>query len=179
MMKRVYFGDMEILAAFMFNAATHGKSSLAALHYEQAKELLHEFAQYDEIDICSIDLEPEDWNGYDKEYYVTLTGEFGIELYIEKAYDVDYERYLKYEDDYVILAGEANSKIIKQNFNNACISYEAIFDGDDIDCEDCDLCACACEDEYEDDIVHYEIDRCGKHYEGTISLNELLDMIKD
>lgn len=182
-MKRVYFGNMELLAAYMLDIAAEKESVMAVLYYDEAKELLHELAKYDDIDVHSIYLEPEDWGGYTQEYYITLSGKYGIELYVEQGYDSQKERYLNYESDHVILSGDANSQVARMNLTEHAETYEAVFDDDDIDCDDCDLCICSCSCESDDNdgdgVVHFDIDINENHYEGTISLGELFDMLKD
>ena len=186
-MNRIYFGDIKHLAAYMLDNAEKNKSVMAVLFYDKAKELLRELAKYDDIDIHSVYLEPEEWSGYSKEYYITLSGYFGLELYVEQGYDSKKERYLNYESDFVVLSGDASSQVARMNFIERASTYEAVFGDDDLACDDCDLCACSrscggasCDDIHDDGgTVHFNIDMNGNRYEGTISLNELFDILYD
>lgn len=175
-MKRVYFGTMEELAEFMFIEAIGGHSALAVLFYDEAKELMRELLRCDEIDAYGIEIHPAEWDGYDKEYYITLSDD--LDLFVEKAYQADRDRYLGFEDDCLILGSGVNSKIITKNMAEHAAVYEAVFaDDEELDCGDCDLCACDCEHCKEDDddaVIHYEINLNGSHCSGTTTLGKFL-----
>lgn len=181
-MRRVYFKNMRVLAAFMFEEAAEKESVMAVFHYDKAVELLHELAKYDEIIPHSIHLEPEDWDGYSKEYYITLSADSELSLYIEQAYNREQGIYLGYETDCLILDGDASSQIARKNMAEHACTYEAVFEEDDVGREDCDMCACCCGDEEEfedDDLVRFDIGINDNHYSGTIPLLLFLEMFKD
>jgi len=174
-MKRVYFGTMKELAEFMFTEAVGGHSAITALFYDEAKELMRELLKYDEVDAYGIEIHPEEWEGYNKEYYITLSDD--LTLFVEQAYQKDKDRYLSFEHDCLILGSGVNSKIALKNEAEHAPVYEAVFEGDeDFDCSDCELCACDCEhcEDNDDAVIHFEINMNGSHYNGTTTLGKFL-----
>lgn len=174
-MKRVYFGTMEKLAEFMLTEAICGHSVSAALFYDETKELMRELLKYDEVDAYGIEIHPTEWDGYNKEYYITLSDE--LDLFVEKAYQEDKDRYLGFEVDCLILGPGVNSKIALKNEAEHAPVYEAVFEGDeDFECSDCDMCACDCEHCEDDDdaVIHFEINMNGSHYNVTTTLGKFL-----
>ena len=142
-MKRIYFGDISNLAAFMINEVDKNHSVSAVFHYQDACELLRELLKYDDVKPNFIQLEPEDWDGYDKEYSVDLNDFGTLELSVEPVYDRKKERYLYYYCDCLILGSDVNSTITKFNDAESCDTFEAVFETDEeIGCSDCDYCVC-------------------------------------
>lgn len=158
-MKRLYCGDIETLAEFMVNCASEKKTAVAAMFYDKAKELLREIVRYDEVDISLIEIEPVDLDGYEKEYYITVSGEFGLEVYVDKAMNRSRGEYLGIEADYLILDSGASNKIINANYTGDAVVYEAVFKADaDVKCQDCDLCIYDCSEETSTDSEKEEDD---------------------
>lgn len=178
-MKRVYFGTMEELAAFMASEAEEKRSSVAVLFYDEAKELLRELLMYEEVDLNSAELRSPEWDGYNKEYYITLTPE--LDLFVEQAVGENGD-YLGFEDDCLILGAGASSAIITKNYAEHAAIYEAVFaDDEDFDCGECDLCASDCDKCENDDsaTIHFEITTDGAHYKGTTTLGRFLEAFLD
>lgn len=141
-MKRVYFGSVENLAEFMVGNAQEKRSTIVALFYDDALQLMRELLTYEEVEPFTISISSEQFDGYSKEFYITLAGD--LQLFIEKAIGPK-GGYLNFEDDCLVLYPDTNSAIIEKNYAKESPVYEAIFDGDkELDREDCDLIACKC-----------------------------------
>ena len=178
-MKRVYFGDMKNLAAFMIGEAKDNKTVYAIMFYDEAKDLLRELMLYHELDVWGIEIAPPEWDGYCKEFYLAISGGQKPELYVNKAYMEKKERYLGFEADCLILDNTVSSKIESMNMNDKASVYEAVFMDDEcVSCDDCEFCAChraECDDEQTDQTVHFDIRVNGNRYTGSTTLAKLLD----
>lgn len=141
-MKREYFETHEDLCDYMVDKAQDGIYTVAVLFYEDALQLLRELMQYDDIDIEAIEIKPEEYDGYDKEYYVSLTDDMFAS--VEPAYVGG--RYLSAEADLTLIDGDASSAIIKDVPQQTC----------------CEIYIGVSEDEmegYDDDYCENELDR--------------------
>lgn len=170
MYEKRYF-DMSELAFDILREAYSEKTATAALFYEDAKELVQELIRYDEdLEIENIsDLGSTAMNGYDKEYYVTVTDDG--KLFVEQACMDGV--YLRTDSDSMFVDEEASSKIVIDRDFDLCVACE-IYRGDeyddceDCDCEDCeyrDECdECDCEDDEEEfnkPDIHFSFDDDG------------------
>lgn len=128
------FENIYQFSEFLYNLAQKELTLTAVVHYEKAKDLLFFLSQYDDVELESINLQHENYDGYDKEYYVTLTSE--LELYIESVYDGDNIK--ECYSDKIFYFEDVNSKIA---IANECdCEYEIDFypeDEDDDECGDC------------------------------------------
>ena len=136
-MKRVLIEDISNIAEIMYNNANTGKSVGFVGLYEDVTLLIKElFATYDEINICEIDIESVEIDGYDKEYLITLDDD--MDIWCEKAYREKYNGYFTICDDIVLVADDCNSGILKHIETDEV--YEVGYDTED----DCD-CIGGCE----------------------------------
>lgn len=85
--------------------------------YENARNIIAGLVRLGH-DIKYIELTDEMWDGYDREFYITLTDE-GI--FCEKGYDEDNECYLNDEPKVLYIMDDCNSKILQ------CISTNCAY----------------------------------------------------
>lgn len=60
------------LADEMYDLATEGNYVVAALHYDRAIEVMRELLGYEDVEVSAFDIAPIEYDGYDKEFYVSL-----------------------------------------------------------------------------------------------------------
>lgn len=107
--------------------------------YEEISDVLKEILQYDEVSVGNIELNSADWNGYLKEYYLTIDEDMVV--CVEPGYYAEKEIYLQYEAETLIICDDCNSVIVKNNMYEGAVSYCYRYDGDcDYGC--CDCCEC-------------------------------------
>lgn len=175
-MKIVYFGTMDKLAEFMISQAKDKRSSVAALYYDETKELMRELLKQDGVELVSAEFHDPSWDGYNKEYYITFTPDF--ELYVEKAIGKN-GGYLSFENDCLILGADANSAILSKNWHENAETYEAVFDCDDLACDECDFCFSDCKKCDDSDVkFSFDVYANGDHhqYHGEIAFEKFLDL---
>ena len=83
-MERLVFNDYKALAECMANAAEQGDTTYAVLFFEDAVGLMKELFRLHDVTVGGIDINQQDYDGYNKEYYISLDGEYQID--IEKAW---------------------------------------------------------------------------------------------
>ena len=115
-MERSIFKNCSELSEFMIDRAQDGYYVVAALYYNETKDLLRELLLYEDVDTELIEIEPVENNGYDKEYYVALTDNMIVT--VERAYK--YGRYLQTDADLLLIDNEANSKIVADLDQKKC-----------------------------------------------------------
>ena len=145
-MERLYFENYETLSEYMLEMAESGEHIVAALFYADALKLLRELMIFEEVEPIGIEIEPEDYSGYDREYYVSVNEDLQID--IEKAYRND--RYLFTDPDILLAYGEVHSALLKDIPDRQCkeiyvgepyvenCDYEYYHEGRDEDFDDAD-----------------------------------------
>ena len=133
-MEKIVIEDIYDVVELVYdNAASGHEATFIGLRDDVSaflKELI--LYGYDDISLVRIDLEPEELDGYDKEYYVSLNKD--MELWCCKAYDYEHECYLYDETDVVLIADDCNSKIIERI---DCDSIREVgYDVDEPECEE-------------------------------------------
>lgn len=137
--------------------------------YEDCSWLIKELLSLFDASAYQIFIQPPDWDGYDKEYLVTLDEDMNV--WCEKAYQEEYERYLHMYADCAFVADDCNSALLK---NVECdeiyeVSYdlddEFVDEGCDGDCEHCGLREAESDNNNDD---HYEVTRVAVDDEGII-----------
>lgn len=93
----------------MIKKAKDGVYTVAVLFYYDAIELIRDLMKNSEITVEAVEIVPPEYNNYDKEYYVSLTGDMYVSA--EPAY-VD-GRYLTTDANLTLIDGEAKYEIIK------------------------------------------------------------------
>lgn len=122
-----HFEDYSELCAYMLDRAEDGCYSVAVLFFDGAMELLKEFMLYDDIVVESIDLQPEMFNGYAKEYYVSLAED--LHLCVEPAYVGG--KYLRTEADLTLVDGNASYSAIRDVDEKKCHEIHVGYSEDD------------------------------------------------
>ena len=150
------------LADYMYEKATDGKTVTAVLFYDDAKTLLKELACFQDTTIEGIEIHEPFFDGYDKEFYVTIDDELCI--WVEEAYHEDegtgFKGYYRFggNDVIALIDSKANSLVIKAVDKSSYIAEISV--AEDI-CHDCKCCEsrddCIAE-EFEDgfrDLIEY------------------------
>lgn len=139
--------DLSELAAEMLDNESKGLISYAVLFFEEAKDLLRYLVVAKEHPkIGVIELASEDFTGYTKEYYVSLSDD-GM-ICVEEAWSDGNENhkpcYLGAEADVLYIDGNASAALLHACEYRECV--ELRFDDEDDGTNDGD-----CEDGYADD----------------------------
>ena len=73
-MERIFIEDLYEVAEMMYNRIieTDAESVAFVGFYEDAIDLIKNLMDFEDTDLYQVTLEPEEWDGYDKEYLVTL-----------------------------------------------------------------------------------------------------------
>jgi len=140
-MDRIVIEDVYDVAEIMIDEIREGHETTFIGLYDDVSEIIKDLvicSDY-EVNIERIDLEPVEFDGYDKEYYVSLTK--NMKLWCEKAYHSEHECYLFDETDVVFIADDCNSKILDRVDCNRIYEVGCEFDEPecDGDCENCHL----------------------------------------
>jgi hypothetical protein len=137
-MEKIVFKDYETLADMMFDVAEAGDTAYAVCFFDDAAKLLKELMSFDETSVGGINIMDVDYNGYSKEYYISIDGDYIID--VQPAYSKELNNgkgaYLTYTAEKTFIVGEANSVIIKGIDDDKC--YEIEFDTDKHD-DGCDV----------------------------------------
>lgn len=107
--------------------------------YEEIKEVLKAIIAGYEVDIMGLELPHPEWNGYDKEYDLSVwscDGEITINC---EAIQRDGE-YLNLEGDILYIFDNCSSKILQNT--NYHKSYSVSVDDDECECDCCECCDC-------------------------------------
>ncbi|MDO5398772.1 MAG: hypothetical protein Q4G33_12670 [bacterium] len=115
-MEILFFNNYKEIGEYMYNKAIFGHNITAALFFDDAVGLIRYLLQYDNIDIGGIDIAAMEYNGYSKEYYVTLSEDLTLD--VEEAWHID--KYLMAEPDIMLIDGDASSAIIKDISKDNC-----------------------------------------------------------
>lgn len=159
-MDKIIIEDMCDVAEMMVNEVGEGNEATFIGLYYDVSELIRELiiAAEGEIDIERIDLEPEIFDGYDKEYYVSLNK--NCELWCCKAYCSEIGHYLFDETGVVFIADDCNSKILE--FVDYDKIFEVGFEDEEPECNgDCENCQNNIPDRHEV-ITRVATDKSGK-----------------
>lgn len=121
-MKKIIIENILDIADFMYDKVAEKRGDVTFIElYNDASEVIKSLLMsYGDVRPYHITLEPEDWDGYDKEYLVTLDNEMNI--WCEKAYSMENKTYLYMESACVLVADDCNSAILKD------IEYDEIYE---------------------------------------------------
>lgn len=130
MYKQVALDNFYSFASMMHKYASDGNDVYAILYYDDAIELMRTLLLYRDVSIGGLEIAQFDYNGYDKEYFVSLTG---MTLDIEPAWGDANEYhdagYLWYEADLVFASGDVHSSLLKDQDPEMC--YEVVWMDED------------------------------------------------
>lgn len=145
-MEILRFYDECDLCSYMIDMANHGKSVTAVLNYEEAAELMRNLLEEPDVEVGHLEIGNHDYNGYDKEYYVSIDSDFIIDVCPAMPhYDVKFGYVPVQESDVILYSGDVKYAIV--DINNSDTSYQIEFDIDDYngfpeECIDkCPLCS--------------------------------------
>lgn len=131
-MNKIVFDSIEALAECMMTDANKGDTAYAVCFLDDASELLRELMRFTEVTIGGINITKEEYNGYSKEYFISLDGDMVLD--IEPAWHESNEYhnagYLWFDAEKVYIVGEASSTIIKDIDEDKCfeIGFEPLKD---------------------------------------------------
>ena len=132
MYKQIAIDNFYSLASAMHKHASNGNNVYALLYYDDAIELMRTLLLYRDISIGGIDIAQFDYKGYDKEYFVSLTGMIlDIEPAWAEACEYHDAGYLGYEPDLIFMSGDVHSSLLKDQDPEIC--YEIIWEDEDHD----------------------------------------------
>lgn len=156
-MKAEYFRNHEKLSDYMIKQAENGFYTVAALFYDDAMKLVRELLRYDDVVVEALEILPEEYNGYDKEYYVSVTEDLIVSA--EPAYRDG--KYLYADGEITLLEGSISSEILKYVGIQSSIeitignSYDYEYEDDDL-CDECCHCLGECDDDEFYDVEYFE-----------------------
>ena len=154
-MKRIIFEDVRELSGKMLHDALNFSDCVSAVcHYEIATALLSELIQ-SEISIGQINISDYDWNGYEKEYVITI---MDGNVYCNPAYEMKKDGYTRdgYLGSYADVAyihQDCNSKLLK-DFECDKMYEFAVEEFDDVD-DNCTCCGCYSNSDDDDIVTHH------------------------
>lgn len=127
-MKKKVFKDYKDLSEYMYAKASDGINITATLFFEDTISLIKELLLNDDIEIGGINIAQEEYTGYSKEYYITLSDD----LILDVAPAHNGKLYLNAEPDMMLIHGDASSSIIRDIDDDIC---REIYIGSEIDDE--------------------------------------------
>lgn len=171
-MQRLFIKDISEIAEFMYEkiCGSCEEATFIGL-YDDAVDVIKELANMEETYIYQVEIEPEDWDGYDKEYIVTLGSDFSI--WCEKAFRCETGNYISGMYDCVIIADDCSKDTLCEVDDD--FIYVASYDlngkmPEDIDedvseCDgSCECCKCHKTSEESDANDEFMIDSSGEYY---------------
>lgn len=144
-MDKIVFNDYIGLAHKMIETAESGGTAYAVCFFDDAVGILKELMSIDEVTVGSISITDEEYDGYTKEYYVSIDGDYIVDVQPAWHDKNDYHDagYYGFEAEDVFIDGDANSAILKVIDNATCYEIEFDFSGysifDDIDFSGIDI----------------------------------------
>lgn len=135
-MEKLVFEDYTSLVDRMFEVAEKGDTAYAICFLDDAVEVMRELLKHDETSIGGINIAQENYNGYAKEYYVSVDGNMivDVEPAWHEANEYHKEGYYWFDAEKIFIVGEANSAIIKNVDKSKCYEIEfKLFDDNDDD----------------------------------------------
>lgn len=125
-MKKKVFKDYKDLSEYMYMKANDGINITATLFFEDATSLIKVLLLNDDIIIGGINIAQEEYTGYSKEYYITLSDDLTLD--VTPAHNG--KLYLNAEPDIMLIHGDASSSIIRNIDDDI---YREIYIGSEID----------------------------------------------
>lgn len=129
-MKDFAVKDYSALADVLFNDALRSKSSVAVLFYDEAIEIIKSLVSNPRVVINSINIDPPDWDNYDKEYLICIDST--LELFVEPAWrdssEYNSAGYIIVGGDNMYIDSNANHEIIKKSDCLECYIIKEISD---------------------------------------------------
>ena len=136
-MEILKFTDIEDLYLFMCDMVDNdSKNITAVLFYDEALELMRYFLEDYDIEVGHIEIGTHDYNGYDREYYVSIGSDYTLDVCPAMPnYDKKFGYVPVQEADIILYSGDAKQSIVKVNDCEESIQIE--FDPYEDLCGDC------------------------------------------
>lgn len=117
--KSITFENLKELSDCMYiESKKHKLYIVSTVFYKDAVGLIkHLLSDHEDININIVDIEPCDFKGYDREYYISLSED--LDLSVEPAYKND--AYLDTECDVMLINENAHYNIVLKNDTSECI----------------------------------------------------------
>ena len=135
-MKKFVIDDLYEVAEAMYDEIVNNNRNEVMFvgFYDDAIMVIKELMMFEDVFPYSIEIEPEEMDWYDKEYYVTLDDNF--ELWVQPAYLIkeDGSVYYQSETDVLFIADDCNSAILNRIESEEVI--EVTYELDEEDYED-------------------------------------------
>lgn len=138
-LERIIFKDIHDLATRMIDSYYDGEDCVSAIcHYDIATALLSELIKYD-LPISQIDIGDYEWNGYDREYQVSIMNDkiYCNPSFVYKKDGYSRDRYLDTWANVIYIHQDVNSTMLKHIECDVICEF-AIEDLDDVEDENCD-----------------------------------------
>ena len=111
-MKKFHIEDLYDVVAFMYKKVheddVYGVSFVG--FYDDVVLVLKRLLGIENVEIGMVNIEPEELDGYDREYTLTLFDNF--EIWCDKSYDEENNRYLFDETSVLLLADDCSAEIL-------------------------------------------------------------------
>ena len=161
-MKRFLISDLSEVACTMYNNIMDGKFNDVMFigYYDDAVSVIKSLLIFDESSPYHICIKSEDFDGYDKEYYVALDSELNI--WCDRAYSFEMNNYFYNETECLFVADDCNSAILKNIGYNKNNIYEVSYDLEDECSGNCEDCKCSEKDDNHEETTRVAVDEDGK-----------------
>lgn len=133
-MKKVTFNRYEEIVEQMLDIASEGEVVYTICFLDDAIGIMRQLLSHDETTIGGINIAQEEYAGYDKEYFVSIDGDYIVDVEPAWHEDNEYHKagYLGFDAEKVFVVGDANSAVIKCIDKDKCTEIEFDFSDDDI-----------------------------------------------
>jgi hypothetical protein len=140
-MKKFYIEDLYDVAEKMYDEIVENEKEEVMFvgYYDDAIEVIKCLMIFDDVMPHSLEIRDVEWEGYDKEYYVSL--DENLELWVEPAIGKKGE-YLMTVVDTMFMTGDCSSKILHKV--DAYEVFEVVFFGEEDFEDDCSDCCREC-----------------------------------
>ena len=133
-MKQVEYRDVEEFVNLILDEYEWCDNVTIACRKNHAVELMKEFLDDETVELIRCEILDEEFDEYDKEYYVTLLD--GCDLIVEPAYSIKNGEYLLDISRYAFVHEDCNSKILESletiDGESAIFEYRIVeLDGED------------------------------------------------
>lgn len=125
-MDRIVIENLEELGELMMDDINNGATCVSFVGlYDDATEVIKTLLCYDITNAYHIEIEPEDWDGYNKEWLVTLDSDYNV--WCEKL--CRESGYITFEGNVAYIADDCNSICLKKA--DCEVMYEVGYDDEE------------------------------------------------
>ena len=144
-MKKLYIKNFEDFANVFFEKTLEGRSDVCFIgNHADSSVLIKELLRLEGVYPYQISIEPEEWDGYDKEFLVTLDEELNV--WCKKAYREGYG-YFTFDTDCAFVADDCDLEVFDHIESDEI--FEVSYINNDIEFFNWCCCLDDCEDESE------------------------------